>query len=295
MLLAGTTRNLWNLDASYSIAEDVGVCALATSSGHCWALLDGSRIDRIGEFDLSPVCDLGAADGQSLAAMPSGSLIVGRTGARLALVPSAGDAPRALDSFDVVQGRDEWENPAGPTPDLRSLASDAGGRLYVNVHVGGLWLSDDEGDTWSASIEPVADVHEVTTSDGTVAVAAAGGFGWSTDRGASWNWTEEGLHASYCRAVALDGEVAYVTASTGPSTNQAAVYRCAHLGEPFVKLAGGLPEWFTTNVDTSTLAAKDGVVAIGTRDGNVWRSLDGGTTFDKIAFELGPVTTVLLA
>jgi hypothetical protein len=35
------------------------------------------------------------------------------------------------------------------------------------------------------------------------------------------------------------------------------------------------------------------VISFGTRHGEVWQSSDSGESFEKIAFELGPVTAVL--
>ena len=34
-------------------------------------------------------------------------------------------------------------------------------RWWVNVHVGGVWWSEDAGETWHGAVEPGADVHEV--------------------------------------------------------------------------------------------------------------------------------------
>ena len=38
----------------------------------------------------------------------------------------------------------------------------------------------------------------------------------------------------------------------------------------------GLPEWFDDNIDTACLAAAGRLAVFGTRDGRVFRSLDGG-------------------
>jgi hypothetical protein len=91
---------------------------------------------------------------------------------------------------------------------------------------------------------------------------AAVGFGWSEDGGKSWSWNTEGLHDSYLRAVCLDGETAYVSASDGPFTKRAAVYR-ARLGSAFVRCEEGLSEWFPHNVDTGHLDAAGGRAVIG--------------------------------
>lgn len=219
-------------------------------------------------------------------------LLVGMTGARLVRVTSGGEV-RPISSFDSLPGRAEWENPAGPTPDLRSIAVGGDGQWLANVHVGGVWASDDEGSSWTAVIEAAADVHEVVAAGGRVAVAAAIGTGWSENRGATWQWSTEGLAASYSRAVALDGDTIYVTASTGPSTTAAALYR-AKLGKRFEKCTGGLPEWFPFNIDTASLSARDGRVVFGTRDGQVFESKDEGSTWGIVAEHVGPVRCVQL-
>ena len=128
--------------------------------------------------------------------------------------------------------------------------------------MGGLWHSGDRGESWHGVIEPGADIHEVRAEYGSVAVAAAVGFGWSEDSGKSWSWNTEGLHDSYLRAVCIDGETAYVSASDGPFTRRGAVYR-ARLGSAFVRCEEGLPEWFPGNVDTGHLDAAGGRVVIG--------------------------------
>jgi photosystem II stability/assembly factor-like uncharacterized protein len=167
-------------------------------------------------------------------------------------------------------------------------------RWWVNVHVGGLWWSDDAGETWHAAVEPEADIHEVRAGgEGNVAVAAAVGFGWSTDDGESWLWTTDGLHGSYLRAVALDGETAFVSASDGPFTKNGAVYR-ARLGSGFRRCEAGLPNRFEGNVDSGHLDAAGGRVAIGFGDG-VYVSEDCGQTWRTSAVLSDPITAVRFA
>ena len=109
--------------------------------------------------------------------------------------------------------------------------------------------------------------------DGTIVVAAAVGFGQSDDGGRTFSWTTDGLHATYCRAVAIADDVVLVTASTGPFTEHGAVYlRPLDGGAPFVRCDNGLPEWFAGNIDTFQLAASRSVVAIGTDDGQLFVS-----------------------
>jgi hypothetical protein len=301
MLIVGTTAHLEDLDRSYTYAEDVSVTALAVgsftggvgsllpSSPHpVWSLLDRERIVQLEEFDITPLVRLPTATAQSLAVSSGGSLVVGTEGAHLLTVTSDGVVGE-LASFDAVPGRDEWQNPAGPVPDLRSIAVSSADVWFASVHVGGVWRSKDRGESWQNVIPPEADVHEVVAGDsGCVAVAAAIGFGWSEDVGDTWQWTTDGLHAGYARAVALDGDTAFVTASTGPETTDGRLYRC-HLGESLVPCSGGLPDSFPFNLDSGSIAASAGQVALGTRNGRVFRSGDSGSTWSLAAERMRPV------
>jgi hypothetical protein len=277
MLLVGTKQGLLDLDTGATIVDGHTVTALAPGPTGWHALLDRRIVIRLDDGEVVTVGELPAGDGQSLAVLVDGTAVVGRTGARLAIV---GAKVETLDTFEQVPDRDHWENPAGPAPDTRSMAS-SDAQLWVNIHVGGLWHSSDGGKSWRGVIEPDADIHEVRAEDGSVAVAAAVGFGWSDDGGHSWRWNTEGLHGRYLRAVCLDGETAYVSASDGPFTKRGAVYR-AKLGSAFLRCREGLPEWFPGNVDTGHLDALCGRVAIAfgqelhvsRDDGRSWKALE---------------------
>ncbi|MGH8979768.1 MAG: WD40/YVTN/BNR-like repeat-containing protein [Acidimicrobiales bacterium] len=285
MLLVGTSTHLEDLDRQLSLAEDVSVDAIATnapagSGSDVYVLLDRGRIARVGDFDLEPVAKLPAADAQSIA-VADGRFLVGRAGAHLSAVDVDGTVT-PLDAFEGVAGRDAWENPAGPSPDVRSIAVTAAGTWLVNIHVGGVWRSTDGGGSWQGVVPADTDVHEVVAgADGAVAIAAAGGFGWSTDDGLSWEWTSEGLHDVYCRAVALDGDTAYLSASSGPRSRDGRLYR-GRLGGRFEACTGGLPESFPSNIDTGAVAAAGGRVAIGAPSGEIWRSTDAGSGFRRV-------------
>ena len=258
MLLVGTRTGLLDLDTGHSLVEGHSVTALAPGPGAWHALLDRQVVIRLDDADEATVGELPTPDGQSLAVLADGTVVVGRTGARLVIVRAGVED---VSAFARVPDRERWENPAGPTPDTRSMASSEED-LWVNVHVGGLWRSRDRGESWQGVVEPDADIHEVRAANESVVVAAAVGFGWSEDGGSSWSWSTEGLHASYLRAVCLDGGTAYVSASDGPFTKRGAVYR-APLGSAFVRCEEGLPEWFPGNVDTGHLDALGSRAAIG--------------------------------
>jgi len=274
MLLVGTERGLHDLDASRTLVDGSGVTALAGGPGGWHALLDRRTVVRLDSAGPTTLGELPQPDGQSIAVLADGTVVVGRGGARLWMV---GDTSGAIGAFELVPGRESWENPAAPTPDTRSMAVGSN-QLWVNVHVGGLWSSNDRGVTWLAAVEPAADIHEVRTGPGdAVAVAAAVGFGSSLDGGRSWSWSTAGLHAGYLRALCLDGDVAFVSASDGPFTERGAVYRGV-LGSGFTRCTSGLPQWFAGNVDTGRLDAAGGRVALGFGD-QVFLSGDGGCSW----------------
>ena len=289
MLLVGTNRGLRDLDTGDTLVDGRVVTALAPSAAGWHVLLDRRVVVRLDPGDTILVGALPEPDGQSLAVLANGTVVVGRTGARLVVVRS-GDDVVEVPAFEAVPDRDSWKNPANTTPDTRTMAAGPS-RWWVNIHVGGVWWSEDAGRTWWGAIEPDADVHEIRTgADGHVAVAAAVGFGWSTDGGVSWSWTTDGLHAPYSRAVALDGDTALVSASSGPFSTDGAVYR-ARLGSTFAPCRTGLPDRFDGNVDSGHLDAAAGRAAIGFGD-RVYLSEDAGRTWRVGAVLPGRVQVV---
>ena len=220
-------------------------------------------------------------------------LFVGTSKAHLLKEDGGGFIP--VDTFDSAPGRGEWFTPWGGPPDVRSLAEDERGALYCNVHVGGILRSTDGGSTWSPTIDVRSDVHEVTTAGERVVAATAWGLAISFDGGASWEFDDQGLHASYARAVAVAGDVVVMSASSGPRGDASALYR-RPLNEPgaFVRSGGELPEWFPDNIDTGCLSALDESVAFGTEGGELFLSDDSGETFTRVAENLAPVRWVEL-
>lgn len=201
-------------------------------------------------------------------------------------------------SLESAEGREDWYTPWGGAPDVRSIAADPTGTIYVNVHVGGILRSADGGASWQPTIDVDTDAHQVifdATSE--LLLAATGvGFAISTDRGDSWQIETEGLHGTYLRAVAVARDTILIAASTGPSTKRGAIYRRSMNGDQaFERCRGDLPEWFSDNIDTFCLAARNSEVVFGTSDGQVFASSDQGQTWSLLAERLPRVLSVLLA
>jgi hypothetical protein len=95
--------------------------------------------------------------------------------------------------------------------------------------------------------------------------------------------------------VAVAGDDVLVSASTGFRGRRAALYRRRlDDGTRFERCEPGLPKWFDDNIDTGCLAATGPRVIFGTSDGRVFRSLDGGTTWNLALKGLPAVTCVTL-
>jgi hypothetical protein len=250
-------------------------------------------IDAEGEVrpvEAIPVPSIPGRNVRCVAPLPDGSQLVGTDEAHVYV------DGRLVESFDAIPTRDEWYTPWGAPPDVRSATQAPDGTVLVNVHVGGVWRASSLDGPWDEVVPVEHDTHQVlAVSDDVVVCAAAVGFGWSFDGGRTFSWTDRGLHASYCRAVAVAGSTALVTASTGPGTKEGAVYRRALRSEDaFVRCTDGLPASFPFNIDTFQLAAAGSEAAFGTAAGEVYASDDEGSSWRLLAKDLGPVSWVRL-
>src|SRR5436309_2574552 len=98
---------------------------------------------------------------------------------------------------------------------------------------------------------------------GVVMAAAAIGLCTSRDGGLTWDVEQEGLHASYCSAVAFAGDDVLVSASVDHFAAQGAIYRRRVDGHgPLVAIAGGLPAWIDGIADTGCIATHGSAVAL---------------------------------
>jgi hypothetical protein len=230
-----------------------------------------------------------------------GTVLIGTSGAHLMRIHEG--RFQYLDSFDQAEGRETWYTPWGGPPEVRSLAINSSGDLYVTVHVGGILKSRDQGQSWQPTIDLHADVHEVKTiadRPNLVLAATAEGLAWSEDRGESWQFDRANLHATYARAIAICDETEEATilmsASLGPHGSKSALYR-RPLQQPgaFQKCHQGLPEWFSDNINTGCLATWGNWAVFGTEAGQIFRSNNAGLTWEQIASGLAPIRCLSLA
>jgi hypothetical protein len=296
-ILVGTQDGLHLFDAAGRPAavQHLGreITALAPEGWELWTILDGVEVWHTAALDWwFHVGTLDGLRGNCLADTRAG-LIVGTSDARLFRVAGKGLEPVA--PFDEAPGRAEWYTPWGGPPDTRSISED-GDAVYVNVHVGGILMSRDHGATWAPTIDIHSEVHRVCTGHGRVFAAGGRGLEVSEDQGDSWTIRDEGLHATYCRGVAVCGDAILLSASSGPRGGRSAIYRGGLEGGEFERCREGLPSWFDANIDSYCLDALPGgeLAAIGTDDGRVFASVNQGATWSMVVSDLPKVLCVLV-
>jgi len=237
-----------------------------------------------------------------------GDVIYAGTDDARVLRVGADGAIEPLPGLDAVAGRETWYagsaivngQRVGPPLGIRSIsATPDGAILLANVHVGGVPRSTDGGATWQPTIDIDRDVHEVRAHPnrpGIVMAAAAVGLCISRDNGLTWEIEQEGLHATYCSAVAFAGDDVLVSASLSHFAEQGAIYRRRVDGSgPLVAIGGGLPAWTDGIVDTHCIATHGSDIALADRKGNVYVSADAGRSWSRQAHGLPPPSSVLIA
>lgn len=296
-ILVGTRDGLHELDQGGrpGVVWHAGrrVTAVAPEGWELWSVLDGREIWHTAGVDWwFRVANLDGPRAHCMADTRAG-VLVGASESRLLRVAGEGVEPVA--GFERAGGRERWFTPWGGPPDVRSLSEDREA-VYVNVHVGGILRSRDHGDTWQPTIDLHADVHRVLARPGRLLAACGRGLAVSHDSGDTWRFRTEGLHATYCRSVAVCGDALLLSVADGAGGGHGAVYRGGLDGESLERCRSGLPEWFEDNIDSLCFDAvpKGDLAAFGTSDGRVFASVDQGATWGEVASGLPPVECLLV-
>ena len=295
-VLVGTSSGLYELsDAPNIRLAGHEITWIGKNDSGLWSIVGGSQIwHRDSDADWQPIASVDSWQVNCLLLTSSGTLVGTSEAHLLALRDSHLET---VHSFEQAEGREDWFTPWGGPPDVRSMSAGPEDTIYVNVHVGGVLRSEGGGQSWRSTIDIQADVHQVLCHPGSglVLAATAHGLAVSADGGRSWKFAGEGLHAHYLRAVAVAEETVLVTASTGPATRRAALYRKPlEGGRNFERCESGLPEWFSANIDTFCMAASGSQVAFGTSEGKIFASPDQGRSWTVAAEGLPAVRCITL-
>ena len=229
----------------------------------------------------------------SVVRSPGGErLYAGTHPAHLYVSTDDGGTWHELEGLQDLPSRGEWHTPRHrDEAHVRSLGvhPDAADRLVAGVEVGGVHVSDDEGETWTERRAGVhGDVHHVLVLSADEYVASCGdGLYRTRDAGRSWTRLDGDLDHRYFRETfVMDGKL-YAAAARGspPSWDgsrgaDAALFESTDEGDSFETV----PYPGAPNEVVLAWTALDGRVLAGTNEGRVLaRETDGWTTVGEVS------------
>jgi len=141
----------------------------------------------------------------SVVASPDGErLYAGTHPAHLYVSTDSGETWDELEGFQELPSRDEWHTPRHRNEaHVRSLGvhPETPDRVVAGVEVGGVHVSDDQGETWTERRDGVQDdVHHVLVLGADEFVASCGdGLYRTRDTGQSWTRLDTELDHRYFR------------------------------------------------------------------------------------------------
>jgi BNR/Asp-box repeat len=236
-------------------------------------------------------------EGWCLARHPrTGELWYGAGPASVFRSQDGGETWTACEAIDSLPDRG-WDSPHPPyTSRVRHIAIGPDRVVLAAVEEGWLLRSEDGGDSWVNVRDGLdRDCHAVTflARDGRVALATTGqGIFRSEDAGRTFALSAGGLRHRYVVAAVQHpdrpdvlftaaADVDPVAAAQRPEGADGAFYRSDDAGMTWSRLTGGLPR--VLRPAPTCVAGDPGhpdSFYVGTTDGSVWLSEDGGASFD---------------
>lgn len=233
----------------------------------------------------------------SLAVSPAdGAVYAGTEPSRLFVSRDGGQNWQELEALRQIPSASTWSFPPRPwTSHVRWIAPSPHDAklLLVGIELGGLMRSEDGGQTWSDHRAGAQrDVHALAwhpTVPGRAYEAGGGGAAWSHDGGKTWQAADAGRNRDYTWGLVTDPkdpDCWYISASMGPRqahsndvSAEAYIYRWRG-GGPWEALGGGLPQPLDSH--PYALASVSGSLFAGLGDGRIYRSEDGGDTWQRL-------------
>jgi len=230
------------------------------------------------------------------------------------------------DSWELIESlwhdplRQEWFGGGADLPGIHSIAihPDAPDRITIAISCGGVWVSENAGETWNCRADGMRavylppeqsghpnqqDPHRVVQSPSAPEVLWCqhhNGVFLSEDGSASWRELDEMAPSSFGFAIAVhpdDPDTAWrVPAAKDeeriPVDGKVVVTRTRDRGQSWEILDRGLPDRHAYDLvfrHALDISADAEVLAMGSTSGSVWASEDQGDSWTMISTHLPPV------
>jgi hypothetical protein len=255
----------------------------------------------------------------------SGSLWAGTIPGGLFRSDDRGESWRLNDPLWSEPSRSDWFGGGYDHPGIHSVAVDPrdSQRVVVGVSCGGVWVTEDEGQSWRASTKgmfaeympperrddpAIQDPHRLVQSPSSpdvLFVQHHNGVFRSTDGGANWV-SLESQPSSFGFAAAVhpqDPKTSWLVPLVKdecrvPVDGKVVVARTRNGGESFEELREGLPQENAYDVvyrHGLDVDATGDRLAMGSTSGSLWLSEDQGDSFQLFSSFLPPVYSVRFA
>ncbi|HET7324197.1 MAG TPA: glycosyl hydrolase [Halococcus sp.] len=283
VLDSGNTLRVRTFEESVFAASKTGL--YRSEDGMTWTNLDVPR-EEVFSVVVNP-------DGERLYA--------GTHPAHLYVSTDDGETWSECEGFQDLPSREEWHTPRHRNEaHIRSLGvhPDEPARVIAGVEVGGIHVSEDNGETWSERSDGLQnDVHHVLVLAADEYIASCGGGLYRTrDSGESWTRLDSEIEHRYFREAFAADERMYAAAARGPPGTwrgengaDAALFESPDSGETLERvLYPGAPDEFVL-----AWTAFEGRVLAGTTDGRVIaRESDGWQTVGSVPTQIRSLAAI---
>ena len=174
-------------------------------------------------------------------------------------------------------------------------------RVWVTVEIGGIFLSEDGGQTWQARDQGLisADVHGLVIldrPDGSQLLLASTNRGLheSVDGGLNWNFRKLDSPWQYTRAIVHRADkrgIVFLTNGNGPPGDQGCLFRSDDWGDHWRKVSLG-DRLNSTVWNVASHPADPMSLWACTNLGQLYWSSDGGESWERLTQEFGEIRSL---
>lgn len=176
--------------------------------------------------------------------------------------------------------------------------------IWITIEIDGVFRSTDRGQTWTRLVEGLrdCDTHDLVFFDRdgarTILCSTEAGLHKSMDNGKSWQYVDvpaaPWLYWRSIKAKADHSGVVYASISDKPSGEDGVLLKSSDFGDTWSRMP--VPEPVNSTIwSIATHPGDPETILAATIFGQLFCSRDGGTTWEKLARELGEIRMVAWA